>query len=981
VATAPALTEPRLTDRDGELTSLLSVLGSAPAVVLVEGEAGVGKSRLIQEALAARPADSPSALTVNCPPVARPSTLGPIADSLRSVVEDVAGLGLSELAGALRPLFPEWATSLPPPLEPAEDAAALRHRLFRAVAELLEHLDVGLLVVDDVHWADEASLEFLLFLTSRPGQRISLLLGYRPEEVPPDSLLLRLSSRRVTGTARMRVSLDSLDRSGVHQMVSSMLSDEPIPEELVAFLHSRTGGLPLAVEESVRLMCNRADLTHGGATGIEFHRGEFAVPPTVRDAVLERCARLSEPAQRALNVAAVLADPTAEELVLALMGSVPEKATQLQGLADAVVSGLVTEDSSGLVSFRHMVSRLAVYEAIPAPQRRDLHGRAGAVLEAAARHQGAGSSSAGVLARHFREAGHTTEWRRYAEQAADLAIASGDDATAVTVLHDVVTEGGPPAEDVARLVSKMPLGLLAGRGRLSGLATSLRATLSTSAPTPAVAAEIRFQLARILQQLDAFEDSRVEMEKALPGLDHDPVKTARAMMFLGLPYGTSTPAVEHLEWLRRAAEVPASADAVDRLNIIAGRASGLLLLGEDEGWEVAARVPTDADTTGERLQIAVAKLNVGHMALVWGRYPEARRVLAEAIVLCERYRFEKLAQLGRVTMAHADWLRGEWDGLEHRAAELSRDEELLQPVTRLIPAMVAGSLAAARGESDAAAATLRSVLDEAYRHGGAEYAVEPAGVLARLRLGSGHVDEVLELTDGPLRFIASKGTWIWATDLVPVRTRALLVSGQKEDARRLVAAFEAGVRDRSAPGPHAAVLASRALLAQHAGHARLGAELFGEAALAWAALPRPHEALLNQESRAASLLEAHDPEGAGDILDEAFHGLSALGARGDAVRVMHSLRALGRDVKRPAWLGGRRTYGDQLSPRELDVVRELVSGATNREIAHALTLSPKTVARHLEAAMRKLDVTSRTALAVKAVEAGLVDPGPGAIPR
>lgn len=978
---APALSMPRLTGRDGELTALLAVLGDVPAVVLVEGEAGVGKSRLIEEALRALPPDSPYVLRVNCPPVQRPSTLGPIADSLRSVVDDVAGLGLSGLAGALRPLFPEWATTLPPSLEPAEDAAALRHRMFRGVAELLERLGIGLLVVEDVHWADEASLEFLLFLASHPGQRISLLVSYRPEEVRPDSLLLRLSSRRVTGTARLRVTLDSLDSSETHQMVSSMLSDEPISDDLVALLHAGTGGLPLAIEESVRLMYHRSDLIRHNGSGIEFRRGEMAVPPTVRDAVLERSGRLSASARDALNVIAVLAEPTPEELVLAVMGPVADQAGQLEGLSEAFVSGLVTEDSAGLVAFRHMLSRRAVYESIPTPRRRNLHLRAGTVLEAAILPQVAGSSRAGVLARHFREAGRTTDWCRYAEQAADLAIASGDDATAVAVLLDVLTAGDLPAADVVRLVSKMPLGLLAGHGRLSELATLLRRVLSAGAPTSAVAAEIRFHLARILQQLEAFEDSRIEMERALPDLGHDPVKAARAMMFLGLPYGTSIPAAEHLRWLRRAAEVPESAMAVDRLNILAGRASGLLLLGEEEGWEVAAQVPPDADTTGERIQIATAKLNIGHMALVWGRYSHARRVLGEAIALCDHYGFEKLRQLGRVTMVHADWLTGNWDGLEERSAALSTDDELLQPVTRLVLDMVAAGLVAARGELEAATATLRVVLDEAYKYGGAEYAVDAAGLLARLRLASGHVDEVLELTEEPVRFIARKGTWIWAADLVPVRTRAQLLSGQEEEARRLAESFEAGVGERSAPGPAAAVLASRAIMAQHGGDPHRGAELFEASSQAWAALPRPHEALLDQESQAGCLVEANDPERAADILDAAFQGLSALGARGDAVRVMHSLRALGRDVKRPAWLGGRRPYGDQLSPRELDVVRELVGGGTNREIAQALTLSPKTVARHLEAAMRKLEVSSRTALAVKAVEAGLVEPDPDGIRR
>jgi DNA-binding CsgD family transcriptional regulator len=105
-------------------------------------------------------------------------------------------------------------------------------------------------------------------------------------------------------------------------------------------------------------------------------------------------------------------------------------------------------------------------------------------------------------------------------------------------------------------------------------------------------------------------------------------------------------------------------------------------------------------------------------------------------------------------------------------------------------------------------------------------------------------------------------------------------------------------------------------------------------------------------------------------LAEAYEPLFRLGARGDADRVAQRLRDHGTDVPR-LWRGGRRGYGDELSPRELEVVRWIVAGKTNREIARILTKSPATVDQQLRSAMRKLKVTSRTALAVAAVEAGV----------
>ena len=93
--------------------------------------------------------------------------------ALWEVRQDVRNLRLSPLAGALRPLLPGWAPMLPPTPEPAADATAARQCVFRALAGLLDRLGVGLLVVEDAHWADEVTLEFLLFLAMRHAPGLS----------------------------------------------------------------------------------------------------------------------------------------------------------------------------------------------------------------------------------------------------------------------------------------------------------------------------------------------------------------------------------------------------------------------------------------------------------------------------------------------------------------------------------------------------------------------------------------------------------------------------------------------------------------------------------------------------------------------------------------------------------------------------------------------------------------------------------------
>jgi DNA-binding CsgD family transcriptional regulator len=177
------------------------------------------------------------------------------------------------------------------------------------------------------------------------------------------------------------------------------------------------------------------------------------------------------------------------------------------------------------------------------------------------------------------------------------------------------------------------------------------------------------------------------------------------------------------------------------------------------------------------------------------------------------------------------------------------------------------------------------------------------------------------------------------------------------------------MRGRDAPAPQAGLAVCRAVLAVAQG--RPAADLFAAAAQAWDLLPRPYDALRAREREAASRLGEGQLDAGVELLSEVWRGLSGLGARGDADRVARQLREQGAEVRRP-WRGGRRGYGSQPSPRELEVVRLVLAGKTNREIAQALSKSPRTVAGQLGSVMRKLGVSSRTELAVRVVEAGLI---------
>ncbi|MBB5786084.1 AAA family ATPase [Jiangella mangrovi] len=964
-----SIASPALVGRERESAELARALAGGPALVLVEGEAGVGKSRLVQEYLAGSAGQRRRALVAGCPPFRESLTLAPVVDSLRSARPAVADRRLSPLAGALRPLFPEWAGDLPPAPEPLTDPLASRHRMFRALLELVDRSGVELLVIEDVHWADDATLEFLLFLMSdRPVRDLGLVLTYRPDDVAAGSLLRRLTSRPRAGLAQARITLGLLDVEATAGLVSSMLGDEPVSEAFATFLHDRTDGLPLALEESVRLLSQRDDVIRRDGEWVRRSLTELSVPPTVRDSVLERVQRLGGDARRVLDAAAVLAEPAGDDVIAATAGLSGPQARA--ALIEAARSGLLGEDPRGRAVFRHVLMGRAVYDAMAGVERRRLHQDAGRALEHLR------PPPLMQLTRHFRTAGDLARWARNAELAADAAAASDDHTTAVAVLEPLVTAGGLAAPDLARLATKLATAATARRESVDAVHARvigvLRGILDGGGLAPLAQAELRIPLGRLLLQSGEFEAGRAELERAVPHQTPRPAEAAVAMTLLGYPLPGPRPAAEYRGWLERAERAAADLRSdLDRLSLTADRAAALLVLGEPDGWDVVTRLPRDMPTVEGRCQLARGHANVGYAALLWGRDATARRHLDRALELAEAARFARLSATVQELVVLADWLSGQWHGLAERAAALAADDDV-EPNAKQGALLVTAMLGVVTGRQGAER-ELRGLLERVRPDSVAAIPLIPAAALARRELTAGRPDAALELTDAATTTVQTSGTWIWAAEIAPVRVDALLAAGRQDAATGFVAAFERGLGDRDAPAPAAALASCRAALAAAGGDHEGAAGFAAAAATRWARLPRPFEELLASEAAAGHLLDAGRTDDGVALLTRTHKRLAELGARADAARVARALDRHGAPAPGvvPA-RRGRRGYGDELSPRELEVVRLVVTGRTNREIARAVSRSPKTVAAQLNSAMRKLGVTSRTALAVLAVEAGLV---------
>ncbi|MFI7680575.1 LuxR C-terminal-related transcriptional regulator [Actinophytocola sp. NPDC049390] len=748
-----------------------------------------------------------------------------------------------------------------------------------------------------------------------------------------------------------------------------MLDGTVVTDRFRDFLFDRTEGVPLAVEELMRLMHARSDLSHRDGGWVRRRLDRIDVPPSIRDAVLERLGRLAPHVQQVLKAAAVLADP-ADQATLTTVSGLSDTDVD-DGLAVATGSGWLQDDGQGHLAFRHVLNRQAVDETIPDPQRRTMHLRAGRALESRE------PPPLVRLARHFRAAGEPDRWREYAERAADQAIAAGDRMAATTLLHDVVrTVSGPPAL-TARIARKLADAALFRHEVVDDLQVTVAGTLhdvlASAGLSPQDAAEVRERRGRLLLQLGDWETGHRELELAIAGLDHDPLRAAHAMIYLGWPSAEPKPVTEQLEWLNRAAAMASRVPEPGLRTVLeADRAMALVFLGEESGWAVAEGLPDQwtgppehwkGTGSSPHREIARANANLGNAATLWGRYRKAEQWLGFAVEVSAADDDQRVHTAALASQARLHWYLGRWDQRDRVARRAAEQRTATHPVNQEWQ-IVDGLHNLTAGAWDRAADMFTRVLDAAEANGDQELPTWAAACLAQAKLAGGDVAAALAASDRPFAVLARSGLWLWGTDLMQPRVTALVRAGRVGEAIDAVEVFADGLVGRTALAPLAALVTCRAVLAEATGAVETALAGFERSAEAWAALPRPYEAALAVERQAVLSLRVGRHGPGVELLTSAFERLERLGARRDADRIARTLREHGTEVSRP-WHGGRRGYGDALSPRELEVARLVAEGRTNREIGHELYLSPKTVARHLTSVMRKLEVTSRTAVALR----------------
>jgi len=379
---------PILVGRDEELAALedalLAANRGAGLMMVLMGEAGIGKTRLARELeLRARRRGAP-VLWGACSEAELTLPYLPFVEAIGNFLSavDLARLRerLGSMAGELANLFPQLAPNRS--LQGRRgDAAEGKLRLFEAILELLRvaaETNGLLLVLDDVHWADGSTRELLDYLIRRlPTRGILVLALCRREELHRrHPLVPLLEAWRRSGLAQT-LELRPLPAAGVGGMAEAIL-DRPVGGELRDFLHQRSEGNPFVLEELLKVAGERIPTASGELKTIV----DFQVPPTVRDAILLRVERLHEEHAAILRTAAVLGSSFSYSTLVAVSGQ--ETATVQAALYAFVRNQLVDEEAppEGRYRFRHTLTREAIYEDLIGPRRAELHGRAADVLRA-----------------------------------------------------------------------------------------------------------------------------------------------------------------------------------------------------------------------------------------------------------------------------------------------------------------------------------------------------------------------------------------------------------------------------------------------------------------------------------------------------------------------------------------------------------------------------------------------------------------------
>jgi len=612
---------------------------STAALTLVTGEPGIGKTRLTEAFAATFGAQ----LHLRAYEVSLATPLYPAAEALRTALNNPR---MAERLATLDPLWRAEAARLVPelvPFPPESLQADGRARFLSGVAQTLSWATgpQGVLVFDDLHWADPMTLELLLHLVRQPPeQRPHLMATARTQELAEQVTLLAALTTLEREGKLLRVVLGGLTSPDVLTLIQT-LSGSGAGQHFAARLFEATAGNPLYLLESLRHLFEVGVLTQGrnGQWSTPFDESttdyaELPLPASIRDAIMQRASHYG-PAARRLLEAASLSDAGFElhDLAPALSLSEWEAVETLERL---LMGGLIVRLSAERYSFSHDLVRRVILLELGPERRRLIHRRLAERLEST-------GAAAGRVARHLEEAGQHAQaapWRIKAAQDAARVYAHSE---ALTHYELALSDG---VSDLSafylHLERETLLRLLGDSGQRSEVIQSLTA-LATSLNEPLLALEGQLRQLALLNDLFHFAEAAQLAQGLLSHPALQPVTLGRVLSS-GAEALLRLDEIEQAEtWYDRVIALEDAAPAALRADAHSGRRVCAVIRGDfilAQAHNVASLEGYRA--AGDRGGEASALNGVGRVAVMLGEYTDAQSAFEQALHIAEtigdRYR-------------------------------------------------------------------------------------------------------------------------------------------------------------------------------------------------------------------------------------------------------------------------------------------------------------------------------------------------------
>ena len=987
--------------RVAELSTLTAALGDADAgrgsTVFVVGESGIGKTRLVTAFAEHASQRGFTVATGRAYPVETGVPYAVFSDALLPILRSLEPSLLTLLTrggtAELMQLFPALDTDQHASASVRGDPAELKARLLWNCSQFLSRFAAKrplLIILENLQWADSASLEMLHFVARQISNDRVLLVGTHNDPDHRVSASLRAAEYSLRGLGNtQRIRLAPLPLDAVSELLERMFGTEPAKtRQFAERLHHWTGGNPFFIDETLKALVERGRLRESGGAWTGWDVEELHVPATIRDAVLARLGELSGAARKLADMTAVLGNRATHDELAAVSGlehdSLIAAIDELRG-ADVLTE---REDAADIVyDFSHPLLQETLYAELGLARTRTLHGAIAEALEGLYGEHAA--SHVGELAFHYARG----DTKRLAAKAVQYLRAAGRDASAK----------------------------YANREAADYLTAALAIAESSGGDGNEEMHEVVTDLARVRQRLGDYPAALALWQRALESArrDDDPGRIAAIERAIGLGRywgGSFDAALTHydaaIEAARRAGDLRLEA------RVLIARASCLQAIGRtadsraeiERALEIATTIGDDgllarahralvllfvwtgpADKAREHGAIAIALAeSSGQRSVAWsahwalamlgglsGKSEEIRRHLVDAHRIADELRSPLFrVWTAEVEIEYASGI-GDWDegvALAERTIEMARtlgQRTLLPRVLVWLGLLHLGRGDVARGKACVDEAWELSVTNDSSSAMRDVFSVVPAHIgRAAYHLTMRQYADAIRVGEQGLRIADRSGHVGWAIHrLMPIIAEASLWAA---DLRRASSLADRMRRESTALGQQLGLAwadACDALVQQLGGNTERAVSLLRGAAEALEAIPFVADAARVRRQLAHALAESGDPDAATRELRRAHEVFAHLGANPELDATRDQLRELG--ARPPTRAATQGVAG--LTGREVEIVRLVAARRSNKQIGTALGISARTASTHLSNIFGKLGVESRGELADKAREAGLLE--------